>query len=122
GALAISQVFWSQAVVAEVYALHAVFVAAILLWVARSNNRARAAEPSDAPTGAKLSIPAFLIGLALTHHRTIILLFPALGIYLWQLTQPTTGTRWQELIAQAAKPRVVAAFVLPLLLYLYLPL
>ena len=58
---------------------------------------------------------SFLLGLALTHHATTVLLIPALAIYLWLTRrawwQPARSWLW-----------AIPAFALPLLLYLYVPL
>ncbi|NJN93791.1 MAG: DUF2723 domain-containing protein [Anaerolineales bacterium] len=88
---AASHTFWSQAVMAEVYALHALFVAAIL-WLAL---RYRFTERSSAASDSKDIPPRFAgrndmagkllaltIGLSLTHHRTVVLLLPALALFL----------------------------------------
>jgi len=117
-ALAVSPVFWSQATVAEVYTLNAAFVAGILWLLVRRERRG-----TDRPllaAEARLTSLAFLFGLSLTHHRTMLLLLPAIGLYLWRQraeAQPVTprlrGWAW-------AKPAL--AFAAPLLLYLYLPL
>lgn len=104
---------WSQAVITEVYTLHAALVAA-LLWLAllwrqevRFLRRNR--------TSALLTALALLFGLGLAHHRTTLLLLPALLVFLiWQA--PAGYWRWR----QAA---LLAALALaPLLLYLYVPL
>ncbi len=183
-ALAVSPVFWSQAVVAEVYTLNAAFVAALLwlalrwarrplrpvrpfalllarpagrgplflprpgLWVRmppgvrRAGRRARLAYRRLLPVvqPARRLQPHPLIyllagvyGLALAHHRTILLLAPALLAFVL-LVEPRVLSRgallgpdqqerprWQQL---ARKPIVLllVAGVTPLLLYLYLPL
>jgi hypothetical protein len=70
GALAfgLSEVFWSQAVIAEVYTLEALLVALVLLvlllWRDRLEDR-------------YLLLAALLVGLSLTHHLTSVLLIPA---------------------------------------------
>jgi hypothetical protein len=183
-ALAVSPVFWSQAVVAEVYTLHAAFVAGLLwlalrwarrpllpvrpfalllvpparrrplflprpgLWVRlpgsvrRAGRRARAAYRRLLPAvpPARRLQPHLLIyllagvcGLALTHHRTILLLAPALLAFVL-LVEPRVlsrrallgpehpnRARWRQL---AGKPiaLLLLALCAPLLLYLYLPL
>ncbi len=80
-ALACSPVFWSQAVVAEVYALHNLFVAVILLWLV--DMLARPPEPRQ------FYLLAFLLGLSFTHHLTTVLLLPAVGLALLLV-----GKRW----------------------------
>jgi hypothetical protein len=93
--------------VAEVYTLNAFFVVTLLLVAARLS-------PQDT---ALKGVPglALLAGLALTHHRTIILLFPALALYLLL----TYGRRLFNLRTIL---RSLLLGLLPLLLYLYLPL
>jgi hypothetical protein len=183
-ALAVSPVFWSQAVVAEVYSLHSAFVAA-LLWLALRWARQPLlpvrpfslllAEPewqralflpgegwaSRLPLGMRRvahrlylayrrlfpAVPprrrlrphlllyalAALLSLSLTHHRTALLLIPALFIF-GLFVEPRFLSRaallgpehpgrprWLQLLG---RPIVLLtlSFLLPLLLYLYLPL
>lgn len=98
--------WWSQATIAEVYALHNLFVAAILLVAL---NLAITQSPCHLVT-----FLALLFGLALTHHRTSILLPPGVAILLWgqrPLWRPSRHwLRWG------------GALLTPLLLYLWLPL
>jgi hypothetical protein len=100
-----SPLWWSQATIAEVYPLHNLFVVALLL-----------AALSFRAALSKRSFGFFLLlGFSLTHHRTIVLLLPALLIYLsW-----TNPRLWQP---QRYWPIWMAATLTPLLLYLYLPL
>ncbi len=111
--LAVSPLFWSQAIIAEVYALNALFVAAVL-----------ALSAALAPSSLALAPLSFLFGLSLTHHRTMLLLLPAILVYLSVLTWPGwTHMRagpWRERLLTAGK--LLGLFCLPLLLYLYIPL
>jgi len=107
-ALAFSLTFWSQAVRAEVYALNSLFTVALLaLAVACGVGRDRRA------------LLALLVtaGLSLAHHRMTLLLAPALLLLAWP------GLRD---VRRAAPRRTLAlglvALLLPLLLYLYIPL
>lgn len=104
--LATGVVFWQQATIAEVYALNAFFVAALLLLVirlaAKENSRA-------------VYWIALLAGLSLTHHRTMVLLLPAVAIYLYLMYG-------QRLFTPKTLSAGALFFLLPLLLYLYLPL
>ncbi len=95
---------WRQAGVASVGPLHLLLVAAIvyalLLW---------------RDLRAPLTLAAFLFGLGLAHHRTVLLLAPAIAIFV--------------LLVDAnilRRPREIAKnlfwFALPLLLYLYFPI
>lgn len=183
-ALAVSPVFWSQAVVAEVYTLHAAFVAGLLWLALRWARRPLAAvrpfslllapparrAPLFLPrTGLWMRLPAGVrrfgrragaayrrvlpavqpsrrlqphpltyalagaFGLALAHHRTILLLAPALLAFVLLVEPRVLGRaallgperphwpRWRQL---AGRPVVllILALGVPLLLYLYLPL
>jgi hypothetical protein len=102
-ALAISPVFWSQATVAEVYTLNATFVAG-MLWLL--------AVGTYPPSERTLTALALLFGLSLTHHRTMLLMLPAIVYYLWPQYKTWTLHTWI---------RTAAALVVPLLLYLYIP-
>ena len=183
-AFAVSPVFWSQAVVAEVYTLNAAFVA-LLLWLAlrwaerplwpvnpfsllfaTSQSRRDLFLPRQRfwmrlPGGVRRAgfllwsgyrhffprVPpkrrfqphpliyglAAVYGLALTHHRTILLLTPALLFFILlverrALQRPAllgpehpNRRRWRQV---AGRPIVIlsACLLLPLLLYLYLPI
>lgn len=99
-AFAFTPTFWGQSTEAEVYALHAVFVVALL---------GLAATVAECPQ--RLPWLALLFGLSLTHHRTTILLAPALLMLVWGVQLPLR--RWVGLTLIAAAP---------LLLYLYTPL
>lgn len=77
--LAASPVFWSQAVVAEVYALNALLMAAILYLLL---NFLRA--PIVQPASPRSLYGLFLLcGLALSHHLTSVILLPAIAITLF---------------------------------------
>jgi hypothetical protein len=104
--LAFSRVFWSQAVEAEAYPLNAAFVAAILLLLVGQVGN--------------LSYPkrwlfalAAVYGLSFTNHLTMVILAPA--ILLGVLLARQRLTRWDLLLA-------AAAFFVPLLIDLYIPL
>jgi 4-amino-4-deoxy-L-arabinose transferase-like glycosyltransferase len=108
GALAfgVSETFWSQATIAEVYTLNALFISLVilvlLLW--RESGRDR-----------YLLLGAFLAGLSLTHHLTSALVIPA-GAAFVLLTDR------RKLSAKAMLPKAAGAFVVGLTPYLYLPL
>lgn len=105
---AVSPVFWQQATIAEVYTLNAFFVALILLLAVTL--------PTTAPETKQRHILglALVMGLSLTHHRTMLLLLPALALYLFLAER-----------SLIFKPKILLFSALlglaPLLLYLYLP-
>ncbi len=108
GALAfgLSEVFWSQAVIAEVYTLEALLVALVLLvlllWRERREDR-------------YLLVATLLVGLSLTHHLTSILLVPASLAFVFLVDRGVfrrTGLLMKGL----------GLFLLGLLPLLYLPL
>jgi hypothetical protein len=85
--LAFSPSFWILSSTTEVYALHALFVAAIfyLLLVWRDAGTRR----------FKVLIPVtFVYGLSLSHHRTMLLLAPAILLFVL-LEQPVLWQRRQ---------------------------
>ena len=111
---AVTPTFWSQAVIAEVYALHTFFVAAslwlLLAW----------ARQQCAPQAMWGKLLALTLGLSLAHHRTAVLLLPGIMLF-WA---------WHYRFWQNSNQRFTGRlllvygllFVTPLLLYLYLPL
>jgi len=106
--LAFSLTFWSQATMAEVYALNAFFVIALL----GLSMKLRESPSFQAGTsGSKWQWLALALGLSLAHHRTTILVVPVLAVYLF----PYMGLR-------AVWKRALLLAVFPLLMYLYTPL
>ncbi|MGQ9785313.1 MAG: glycosyltransferase family 117 protein [Anaerolineae bacterium] len=117
---AVTQTFWSQAVIAEVYTLNVFFVVLVLYlflqWAQTPLRRDR------------IIAFAFTFGLALTHHRTILALLPGMLVCFFLLkqqwgdghTSPVSPARarvlWREGVVG------VVCVLAPLLLYLYLPL
>ncbi len=110
---AVSPTFWSQSTVAEVYTLHTAFFVAVLvgllIW----------AEQPRPPTSYRaLYWTALVYGIGLTHHRTMLLLAPAVALYLW------LGRRGDETWGKriGGMGRIVLCLLLPSLLYLLIPL
>ncbi len=107
---------WSQAVITEVYTLHAALVAA-LLWLALLWHAEVRLFPKSRTSRSSwlLAALALLFGLGLAHHRTTLLLLPALLVFLaWQA--PRGYWRWRQVLL------LVLLALAPLLLYLYVPL
>jgi len=119
--MGVNPTLWSQALVAEVYALHALFIALFFLITARF-----AQSPNHLATlsschpvilsSCHLVLPStLLLGLSLTHHRTTLFLLP--GLILWLFWRERTWWRRGKLWAALA-----GGLALPQLLYLYIPL
>ncbi len=104
-AFAAGNTFWSQAVIAEVYTLNAVFVSLIILvllvW-------------RDTREDRYLLAAALLMGLSLTNHVTSGLLLPTAALFVFAVDRHKLRER--RLVLQGA-----GLFVLGLLPYLYLP-
>ncbi|MFN8490249.1 MAG: DUF2723 domain-containing protein [Caldilineaceae bacterium] len=131
-ALGFSPIWWSQATVAEVYALHGLFVA-LILSVALGMNEGYAVTrfgqiglqppapsplplaPCPLPFAQRMTLLCALLGLALTHHRTTVLLLPGLALYLLWSVPGLWRPRWIWW-------RWALALLAPLLLYLFIPL
>jgi hypothetical protein len=91
---AVSYTFWSQSVTAEVYALHTALVLGTVLLLFRWERQ---------PTIGRLAAFFAVYALAFGNHLSMILLMPALVVFLF-LTAPGG---WRSLVA----PRVVALAV-----------
>lgn len=99
---------WRQSGVASVGPLHLLLAAALIYTALDWHTRRRKGKTSLVPI-------AFVFGLGLAHHSSTIVLAPAI-ILLVLLTDPDILRRGRELGVAAG------AFLLPLLLYLYIPL
>jgi hypothetical protein len=104
--LAFSHVFWSQAVEAEVYALNAAFIAAILLLLVGQVDTS-----AHAPRRWLFALAA-LCGLSLTNHLTAVIIGPAVVLGVWFARPQLERHDW--LLA-------ATCFAAPLLLDLYIP-
>lgn len=103
-----SQTFWAQASQPEKYTLNALFVA-LILYLAFG-----AADPEARSPYRHLRWLGFVYGLSLTHHRTMLMLAPALIVYvLWR--EPRLRGRPREWAP------ALAVTLAPLLIYLYIP-
>jgi hypothetical protein len=90
-----SYTFWSQAIIAEVYALHLVFVSLTLLLLLRWQRQ---------PTIGRLSAFFAVYALGFGNHLSMILLIPAYTIFLFA----AAPRGWRSILA----PRIVALAVL----------
>ena len=102
---AFARTLWSQAVIAEVYTLNVLFVTLTLYLLLRWRDG----------HAASLRLLAFVLGLGLTNHLTMVLLLPAVLLFvIW--TEPgilRRGRLWLTL---------AGLFLLGLAVYLYIPL
>lgn len=122
---------WSQAIIAEVYALHAlvVMVALVLMaeigdWRLDLTQRCRGAEENEEKKSASsaqslIIILAIIIGLGMTNHVTSVFLIPP-AILTVLLTHH--ASRITNLFKPSYLLKLIIAFLIPLLLYAYLPL
>ena len=94
---AFTPLFWSQAVIAEVYPLHMLFVVALFAVLLSS-------------ISYRFELAAVILGLGLTHHLTIILVVPGAFLLI------------DRRLARKEIVRGIIAFLLPLTLYFYMPL
>ena len=88
---AVSYTFWSQSIIAEVYALHLIFVALTLLLALRWARQ---------PTVGRLALLFATYALGFGNHLSMILLAPGLAIFLFA----AAPTGWRSVLT----PRVLA--------------
>jgi hypothetical protein len=120
-AFAFSRVFWSQAVVAEVYALHNVLVAVVLLillegvgggwWALHSREEEANGRYRIVRAFNPLYALALVLGLSFANHLTTALLLPAIALFFLFMRPKACRRNW--LIA-------AGLFFLGLALYLYI--
>ena len=102
--LAFGELWWSQAVRGDKYTLNGLFLAVVLLLLLRWR-----AAPSD----GRFAALALAYGLSLTHHRSMLLVAPALVVgVLLGCWRPSS---WRSVLLP------VALAAAPLLLYAYVP-
>ena len=106
-AFAVSPTLWSQAVEAEVYALHALLVA-LVLWLLLNG-----IQPSGRHHRFWAPALAGTLGLGLTHHLTIVLVLPAVALALLMARPRMPARHWLA---------AGGLFLGGLMVYLYLPL
>lgn len=100
----VSRVEWSQALIPDVYTLNSFFIV-LIVWLAVLWRIGR----------ISLLWVAFAYGLSLTHHRTMIWFAPALALFIL-LGEGRALFQPKRILS------VIGVFLLPLLLYLYIPL
>lgn len=103
-ALAFAPTMWGAAVDAEVYALHLLLGVLAVLFALRWHQDQR---PRD------FYWLALVYGLALTNHRVVVFIAPALALVIWFN---------RARVNRAMLVRAILLCVLPLLLYAYIPI
>jgi hypothetical protein len=83
-ALAVSPIFWSQAVIIEVYALNAFFVSGALLWISLITGIWKSQIKSKQTI---ICLFAWICGLGLGNHTTYILVYPVVFYGIYRLMQ-----------------------------------
>ena len=113
---ALSPTWWSQATIAEVYALNTLFVAVFIYCLVRWEE-ARLLFAASGPRRSDrwLWAASLTCGLGLAHHRMIALLLPAALIFIFW-TDPLLLRQPKRWLAP------VALGLAPFLLYVYLPI
>jgi hypothetical protein len=112
--LALSRIFFSGSLYAEVFPLNDLFSAGLLWFALRM---ARAEEEGGAATVRFSAAAALLLGASLAHHHMIVLAFPALAI----LVGPSL---WRHLRARPRSllPLVGCLLAPPIVFYMLIPL
>jgi hypothetical protein len=108
---AFSKTVWSQAVAIEVYALHILFVNAVLFLFLRALTFRREGDPRETRTWLLFG---FMTGLSFTNHMTTIMLAP--GLIIGYFLARGVNRSAFRLIGRMTLP-----FLLGLSVYLYLP-
>lgn len=107
----LTPLFWSQAVIVEVYALNCIFILLLLLWVETVLKTDRFFWEQH---WKRLILLAWLTGLGLGNHTTLLLAYP---LAAWGLVRMIRGKAPPRLIILCA-----FGFISGLPLYLILPL
>ena len=126
-ALGLTPTFWSQAIEAEVYSLHALIIVAALSlmqvgeWhVARGGWRVASNQGTIHRSRFTIHYSLFfLIGLGLTNHLTTLFLLPpaAMTLFFTHRSRPKSS-----IFTLQSSIKLVLAFLAPLALYAYLPI
>lgn len=111
--LGFSKTFWTQALVAEVYPLHILFVLAVLFVFLRATG-SMGTELDRKRSVKYYFLFAFLFGLGMANHMTMIVLVPA-SLYLM------ISKEGMKRFLVVAYTNMIPAFLLGISSYLYLP-
>lgn len=110
---AVGETFWAQAVIAETYTMQMLIVAGLLYLTLIWREEFQSGNLDNARR--RFYLLAFMMGLGLAHHRLILLLYPAIAFCVLLVNRNII--RDFKTLSRAA-----LFFLLPLSLYLYLPL
>ncbi|MBE2224183.1 MAG: DUF2723 domain-containing protein, partial [Anaerolineae bacterium] len=113
--------FWSQAIEAEVYTLHTLFV--VLAFLLMREIGGWAVDSEQWTVNSKQWLPialALVLGLGMTNHLTTVFLLPAAALTL--LFSSTFSRKKSSIQNLKSLILLALAFLLPLLLYAYLPI
>ncbi len=116
-----SATFWSQAVIAEVYTMHAFFMALNILILLHWREKQDAGDPKHIKW---LYLFSFTYGLSLTHHLTSVLLFPGFAYFiLVKKHEKWFKVEWNKEILNLKTIGIcVGLLLVGLLPYAYLPI
>ena len=111
---ATSPLLWSQATITEVYTLNTVFTSALILIASYLALRVPPGDESEAidRTSPQMALFAFVLGLGLGNHITLLAIAVPLLYWLW------STLRWRQVLSRWT----VGALVLGLGIYVYLPI
>ncbi|MEK7274885.1 MAG: DUF2723 domain-containing protein, partial [Candidatus Desantisbacteria bacterium] len=112
--LTFAATFWEQAVIAEKYSLNVLFATLLLVILIKWQNDTRIKSPLPYVFAATL-------GLAFTHHLQTIYIVPA-SIYFILIILWNKGLGQRQSSPLRLIFAMLLCFIIPLLLYLYLPL
>lgn len=115
--LAVTPTLWSQAIIAEVYGLHLLLIVLLccLLLAWGEQRSVLDGAPGEGRQQRLLLGAAFTFGLGVAHHRTTLLVVPAILVYVW-LVERRVFRDWRLIL------KVLLLVLLPLVLYLLIPL
>ena len=106
GLLFVAPYFWAMSLIAEVYTLHVLLLAALILALLRWQQ-----TPSD----GRLFLPVFLLMLSMGNHAATVLIVPGAVLFVL-LNRPRVLIEWRSYLM------ILCALMLGALPLLYLPL
>jgi hypothetical protein len=106
--LPFSYLFWSQAVIVEVYSLHVFWIVLAIIWIERYS------YPSKTIHKYELCTFSWICGLGLANHTTIALLYPIVAFCFIRLYQTIPEKKWFWLSAFGWFSGILLYIILPL--------